>query len=144
MHADTQQVLLEAPFQEVFDFVADAENLPLWAIHCAKSVHRREAAWRVATAGREVGLRIAADKARGTVDFVISPAPAVEVKAYCRVMPVDPDRSILTFTQVQFPGISEEAFAAQVKALVEELEILASLMAAKGAALEGPSGRSAA
>lgn len=91
MRSDTQTVTISSPAQEVYAFVADPENPPRWAIGFAKSVARGEdGRWVVESPAGPVGLRVEADAERGTVDFVMEPAPGVEAVAYSRTSPARP------------------------------------------------------
>src|SRR5688572_6911008 len=73
MKADTQAISIKAVPSRVLDLVADPLNLPRWAVGFARAVRRDGDRWMVTTAGGEVGLRIQADRAAGTVDFHIEP-----------------------------------------------------------------------
>lgn len=126
MKADTQAVSIEAPPSRVLDLIADPENLPRWAVGFARAVRRDGERWIVTTGGGEVGLRIRADRAAGTVDFVLEPAPGVEALAASRVIPRGA-ASELVFTQFQAPGMPDEAFRASVEALGHELKVLKAL-----------------
>ncbi len=132
MRTDTQAVTLDAPAATVFEFLADPENLPRWAIGFAHSIRREGEGWRVVTAQGEVGVRIAADARLGTVDFHITPTPDVEVVAYSRVLPA-PGGAVYVFTQLQAPGMPDAAFDGQVRALREELVVLQSIVRARHA-----------
>ena len=127
MRADTQTVSIDAPAGRVTRFLADPANLPRWAVGFAKAVRQEGGRWRVRTGAGEVALRIDADPARGIVDFVISPAPGVELLAASRVIPRGAGCEY-TFTQFQAPGMSDEAFRMSVKALAHELSVLKALM----------------
>jgi hypothetical protein len=132
MRADTQAVTLDAPATTVFDFLADPENLPRWAVGFAHAVRRDGDAWQVRTAQGEVGLRLAADAARGTIDFHMAAGPGAEAVAYSRVIPA-PEGAVYVFTQLQETGMSDAAFDGQVRALREELVVLQAIMRARHA-----------
>jgi hypothetical protein len=126
MRADTQSISIEATPSRVLDLVADAQNLPRWAVGFARAVRRQGEDWIVATGQGEVALRIRADRAAGTVDFLLSPAPGVEALAASRVVPRG-QASEFVFTQFQAPGMPDEAFRASVEALRHELVVLKAL-----------------
>lgn len=131
--ADTRAVTINAPADHVFDFVADAENLPRWAVGFARSVRRDEGTagrWIVATGQGEVPVTLRSDRALGVVDFHLMPAPGVEVVAFSRVVP-NGEGAEYVFTQVQSPGMSDQVFEAQVHALVEELQVLRAVLHAR-------------
>ncbi len=128
MRTDTQTITLPAPPAEVIDFVADPENLPRWAIGFAQKIRQQDDEWVVTTPQGEVAVRIETDRSRGTVDYVMSPAPGVELTAYSRVLP-NGDGAELVFTQLQAPDMPDQVFEGQIEALHHELGILANLLA---------------
>jgi hypothetical protein len=127
---NTQSVSLAASSAQVFDFIADPESLPLWAVGFCRRIRRESATWIVTTAQGDVPIRFATNRAAGTIDFYFSPAPAVEVAAFSRVVP-NGEGSEYVFTQFQSPGMPDAAFAAQVSALAEELRVLSSVIRAQ-------------
>ena len=72
-------------------------------------------------------VRIDVDHACGTVDFHMEPAPGVSVSAFSRVLPAG-DGALYVFTQLQGPGMPDEVFEAQVRALAHELVALKAIM----------------
>ena len=132
MRTDTQTIALDGDRDHIFRFIADAENLPRWAVGFCRSIVRDGAGWIVRTADGEVGLRMTTDAETGVIDFHMIPAPGVEVTAFSRVVPA-PGGALFAFTQVQSPGMPDEVFAAQVTALGEELEVLRHVVRAQAA-----------
>ncbi len=126
MHANTKTVSIDANPIKVWQFLADPRNLPRWAVGFAKSVREEGGRWFVQTGAGEMGVRVMADDAGGVVDFWMSPAPGVEVLAASRVIPRG-DGSEYTFTQFQAPGMSDETFLKNVKALEHELTVLKAI-----------------
>ena len=134
LRSDTQAVSIEAYPEHVYSFVADPENLPAWAVGFCRAIRwdGRAEQWIVATAQGEIPIRYATDPATRTIDFYFSPAPDVEVAAFSRVVPNDRGSEYI-FTQFQPPGMADDAFAAQIRALMEELQVLRALMHARAA-----------
>jgi hypothetical protein len=132
MRVDTQAVTLNAPAGTVFDFLADPENLPKWAVGFAHGIRRSGDEWRVRTAQGEVGIRFVTNRDRRTIDFHIAPVPGIEVVAYSRVLD-GPAGSEYVFTQFQTPDMPDTTFDGQVHALREELAVLQGIMRARGA-----------
>ena len=139
MRADTQAVTVDAPATTLYDFVADPENLPKWAVGFAHAIRRDDGTdgtdgdvWHVRTGQGEVGVRFVTDARLGTVDFHMTPAPGVEVVAYSRVVP-SPEGAVYVFTQLQAPGMPDAVFDAQVRALREELAVLQAVVRARHA-----------
>ncbi len=124
MRSDTQTITVERHPQEVFAFVAEPTNLPVWAKGFARAIQRDGDAWRVTTPhGEEVGIRYVADPACGIVDFHISAAPGVEFITASRVVPNGAGAEYI-FTQFQPPAMPDAVFEGQVRTLAQELVIL--------------------
>jgi hypothetical protein len=130
MRTDTQAIMLEGDRDHVFHFIADPANLPKWAIGFCRSIGQTGDGWLVQTSQGEVALRMTTDDTDGVIDFHMAPAPGVEVTAFSRVVPV-PGGAAYIFTQVQAPGMPDEAFDAQVTALREEFEVLRHIIRAQ-------------
>jgi hypothetical protein len=104
--------------------VADGGKLPLWAIGFAKAVEPDGDRWLVTLAsGERLPLRIDSDDATGVVDYVMIPAPGVEVPAHTRVM-AHAGGTLYTFSIHQTPDIPDDVFEAQVAELQRELTVL--------------------
>lgn len=130
MRSDTQSVTLDAPAPTVFALLAEPANLPLWAVGFCRAIRPGAEGWIVTTSTGEVGLRYEVNRAAGTIDFRMTPAPGVELTAYSRVIS-NAEGADYVFTQQQAPGMTDDAFAHQVEALREELAVLRSLVRAR-------------
>ncbi|MGH7709892.1 MAG: SRPBCC family protein [Gemmatimonadaceae bacterium] len=136
--SDTRAVTIEAPVDQVFDFIADPANLPRWAVGFCRAIHRDDdkpvdsGRWIVSTARGDVPIRYVTDRTLGVIDFYLSPAPGIDAIAFSRVVP-NGDGAEYVFTQFRAPGMSDELFEGQVRALMEELQVLRSLMRARAA-----------
>jgi hypothetical protein len=123
VRTSTQSITIAAAPADVYEFVADPERLPRWAIGFAKAIRRERGTWLVRTgAGDELPLRIDADPARGVVDFHAGPAGA-EVPSTTRVVP-NGDGSEYVFTMFQPAEMPDETFEAQIAELQRELTVL--------------------
>jgi hypothetical protein len=129
MRSDTQTMTVHADPDTLFAFLAEPRNLPKWAVGFCRDIRRDGDAWVVATGQGEVTLRVEADPSARTVDFRMSPAPGVEVLAASRVVPNGAEAEYV-FTQFQPDGMPDQAFAANVRALSEELLVLKHAAAA--------------
>jgi uncharacterized protein YndB with AHSA1/START domain len=131
--SDTRSIAIDAPREHVFAFVADPENLPRWAVGFCRSIRRDEAGrWIVSTGQGELPVRYETNEQAGTVDFHLTTAPDTELAAFSRVV-ANGDGAEYVFTQFQHPGMSDDAFEAQVRALGEELHVLRGLLHARAA-----------
>ena len=129
---DTQSVTIEVAPSHVFAFLAEPENLPLWAVGFCRSIRQDTGAdrWIVTTTQGDVPIRFAALEAAGTIDFYFTPVPGAELAAFSRVVP-NGDGSEYIFTQFQSSGMPDEVFEAQVRALTGELRVLQGLLMAR-------------
>lgn len=128
MRFDTQGVVVEADVTHVTGFVGNGANLPRWAIGFAREVEADEDGWVVVTgSGERVPTRIETDPGTGVVDFVMTPVPGVTVTAWSRSVDA-PGGTLFTFTQTQPPGMPDEVFDAQVRALGHELAALKAML----------------
>jgi hypothetical protein len=127
MRADTKTISIDADPGKVFRFLVDPAHLPRWALGFAKAVRRDGDRWVVTTGTGDVALRVSADPASGVVDFVMTPAPGVEVAAASRVLPRG-EGAEYVFTQVQPPGMPDEVFARSAAAVAHELTVLKALL----------------
>ncbi len=128
--SSTRGVTIESSPAEVFDFLADPENLPKWAVGFCRSIRREGERWLVLTSQGEVPIRIVADREWGVIDFHFAPAPGVEAAAYSRIVP-NGDGAEYVFTQFQTDGMPDHVFEGQVRALAEELLVLRGLLHAR-------------
>jgi hypothetical protein len=127
MRTDTQTIFIETSFEHAFRYLADPENLPRWAAAFAQQIKPHREGWVVTTPQGELGMRYVTHSSLGIVDYHISSAPAVEVVAHSRLIPVG-EGVLYVFTQVQPSGMSDQAFDGQVRTLTRELRLLKSLL----------------
>jgi hypothetical protein len=124
MRTHTTSVEIESAPEHTFSVVADGGKLSLWAIGFAKAVEPDGDRWLVTLAsGERLPLRIDSDAATGVVDYVMLPAPGIEVPAHTRVMP-HAVGTLYAFSMHQTPDIPDDVFEAQVAELERELTVL--------------------
>lgn len=124
MHAHAKTARLAAPASSVFDFLADIENLPRWAVTFCKKLARVEGGYRVTTPGGDIWFRIDGDAKTGVIDLRGGPDPDRMAHWPMRVIDDGLGGSVLTFTAIQAPAESDEVFARQCAALDHEFEVL--------------------
>jgi hypothetical protein len=131
--SDTRGVTIEATPTSVYEFVANPQNLPYWAVGFCRSIRPDTGdRWMVTTATGEVAIRYELNQAAGTIDFRFAPVSGLEARAYSRVVP-NGDGAEYIFTQFQFAGMPNEVFEGQVRALADELQVLRGLIHARTA-----------
>lgn len=135
LRSDTRAITIEADAKEVFAFVADPENLPRWAVGFCRAIRPDPGTpdrWIVTTVQGEVAVRYVTDAALGAIDFYLCPTPGMELPAFSRVVP-NGDGAEYVFTQFQASEMPDDVFEGQVRALVEELQVLRGLIMARAA-----------
>jgi hypothetical protein len=132
MRSNTENVTVNVDHRQLFEFLADPNNLPKWAVGFCRSIRRDGERWVVQTQQGEVAIRYVTDPSLGIIDFYITPAPGIEVAAFSRVLP-NAGGSEYVFTQFQTPDMPDNLFERQVRALKEELVVLRALMHAQAA-----------
>jgi hypothetical protein len=120
----TVTALFPAPKERVFSYLAEVENLPLWATDFARELKRVDGEWKVVNGLGEFVFRIEADSRTGVIDMLAGPTPDELGLFPTRVVPVGDDASAFTFTMFQGPGQPDEIFDAQYRSLLRELENL--------------------
>jgi hypothetical protein len=124
MKSDTKTITIERDEQTVYEFVANPENLPIWAKGFARNIRPAGQAWIIETPhGEDLNVRYVTDAGFRIVDFHISPAPGVEFVVPSRVVPNGTGAEYI-FTQFQLANMPDAVFEGQVRTLTQELAIL--------------------
>ena len=126
MKALTETIVLEAPGQDVFDYLADVRNLPGWATEFARELKVVDGGTKVVNGRSELFFRIQADRSTGVIDMLAGPSEDELARFPTRVVELPGNSSLFTFTMVQGPGMSDALFAEQHASLVRELENVAA------------------
>ncbi|QNE16735.1 SRPBCC family protein [Kribbella qitaiheensis] len=117
--AETRTISIAATPSEVFDFVADARNLPRWAPGFAPTIEPSGDEWVVDNGTDQLRLIVRGSREHGTVDILR--AQDHRVGGFTRVLP-NGDGSEYQFT-IFFPaGTPETAVADQLKIIEDELQ----------------------
>lgn len=124
MRTHVESIEISAPTDEAHAFLADPEKLPVWAIGFAKAIEHSDDGWIVTTAsGERVGIRVVSEPEHGIVDYVMTPAPGVQLAARTRVVAAN-GGALYTFAMLQAPGMPDAMFDQQVSELKRELTVL--------------------
>lgn len=129
MNTSTHTLSLNASKEATFAFLSRIENLPKWATRFCRHLRRDEKGrTKITTPQGEIFFRIAADPATGVIDMYGGPAPDQEAYWPARVVALPEHGSLFIFTAMQYPGISDDAFAAQCEGLQAEFEHIRKLV----------------
>jgi hypothetical protein len=118
----TVTAVLDAPSDEVFDFLSRVENLPLWATDFARELKYVDGQTRVVNGLGEFVFRIDADSATGVIDMFAGPREEEMALFPTRVASLGAGRSAYTFTMFKQPEMPDELFESQHRSLEREFE----------------------
>jgi hypothetical protein len=118
----TVTAVVDAPSAEVFAFVSDVANLPLWATDFARELKLEDGKAKVVNGLGEFWFRIEADPATGVVDMYAGPTEDAMAVFPTRVVALGPAKSAYTFTMFKAPEMPDELFESQHRSLVREFE----------------------
>jgi hypothetical protein len=117
---ETVTAVLPAPPNEVFDYLADIENLPEWATEFARRLERDGPDYKVVNGLGEFFIEIRADPATGVIDMYAGPAKDRMAIFPTRVVGLPDGTSAFTFTMFQASDTPDELFESQHASLRRE------------------------
>jgi hypothetical protein len=129
MISRTVTAVLDAPSEEVFEFLSRVENLPLWATDFARELKYVDGEARVVNALGEFVFRIEADAATGVIDMFAGPQEEEMALFPTRVVSLG-GRSAYTFTMFKAPEMPDDLFESQHRSLEREFENIRSRFSA--------------
>jgi hypothetical protein len=122
MEARTVTAVLEAPRDEVFDYLSRIENLPRWANEFARELKYEGGKAKVVNGLGEFFFAIDADSETGVIDMYAGPTEDDFALFPTRVVELPGRRSAYTFTMFQAPAIPDELFESQYQSLLREFD----------------------
>lgn len=139
MRSETVTAVLEAPKDDVFEYLSRIENLPEWATEFARELKWRDGEAVVVNGLGELVFRIQAEPDTGVIDMLAGPSADELALFPARVVSLPNDRSAFTFTMFQGPGMPDDLFESQHASLRREFENIEREFGADGS--PKPSGR---
>lgn len=127
---DVQSVSINAPAGQVFEFVANPANLPIWT-KAFQQANNEQAVMVTPEGELSFKLEVRATEEQGTVDWYMYFPDGSQGTAYSRVTP-NGEASVYTFVLMAPPTPLEQlegAFDEQKKILAQELQNLAGQFA---------------
>ena len=122
MRNETVTAVLPAPANEVFNYLADIENLPEWATEFARRLERDGPDCKVVNGLGEFLFEIRADPATGVIDMYAGPTKDRMAIFPTRVVGLPDGTSAFTFTMFQAPDMPDELFESQHASLRREFD----------------------
>jgi len=126
MEHRTVTTVLDAPKEQVFDYLSRIENLPDWATEFARELKYEEGKAKVVNGLGEFYFTIDADPATGVIDMFAGPAEDELALFPTRVVELPGGRSAYSFTMFRGPEMPDELFESQYQSLLREFENLRS------------------
>jgi len=120
MRSETVTTVLDAPPDEVFDWMSQIENLPRWATDFARELVREGERWKVRNGLGEFYFEIRADRETGVIDMLSGPTPEELAVFPTRAVGLPGGRTAYTFTMFQAPDMPDELFESQHASLKRE------------------------
>ena len=120
----TVTAVLDTPPEEVFAFLSNVDNLPLWATDFARELKYEDGQAKVVNGLGEFFFEIRADRESGVIDMLAGPHEEALQLFPTRVVPLGDGGSAFIFTMFQAPGQPDEQFEGQYHSLVREFENL--------------------
>jgi hypothetical protein len=125
MEATTVTVTIDRPPEEVCSFVTDLQNLPRWSFF--ESAAEDGPDWMVTTSGGESRLRLASPNQFGVLDHHVTTPNGSEIYIPMRVV-ANAGGSEVMFTAYRMPGMTDDAYAADVAQVRADLESLKRIL----------------
>jgi hypothetical protein len=122
VEARTVTTVLDAPKEQVYDYLSKIENLPEWATEFARELKFEDGKAKVVNGLGEFYFTISANPETGVIDMYAGPSEDELGLFPTRVVALPGDTSAFTFTMFQAPGMPDELFESQHQALLREFE----------------------
>ena len=123
MLTKTLVALLPAAREDVYSFLSNINNLPVWATEFCQSLKKEGGQYKVHTCtGHDLVFKIDADAASGRIDMFAGPTEEQMGMFPTRVVPLQKSLTAYIFTMFQGPGMSEASFNQQAESLRREFD----------------------
>jgi len=126
----TVTAVLDAPKQEVFEYLAQVENLLDWATEFAHELKHEDGEAKIVNHLGELYFRIAADADTGVIDMYAGPTRDALALFPSRVIARPDGRSAYSLTMFKEPETPDELFEAQYESLRREFDNIRARFAA--------------
>lgn len=122
MTSRTVTTVLDAPNEEVFDYLSRIDNLPKWANEFARELKIEGTTTKVVNGLGEFYVSIDADRDTGVIDIYAGPSESELALFPARVVALPAGGSAFSFTMFQGAEIPDEVFESQYQSLLREFE----------------------
>lgn len=122
MSSRTVTAVLEAPKEQVFDYLSQIANLPKWASEFARELKYEDGKAKVVNGLGEFYVSIDADPDTGVIDMYAGPTESELALFPTRVVALPAGGSAFSFTMFQGAAMPDELFESQYQSLLREFE----------------------
>ena len=122
MSSRTATAVLEAPKEQVFDYLSQIANLPKWASEFARELKYEDGKAKVVNGLSEFYVSIDADRDTGVIDMYAGPTESDLALFPTRVVALPAGGSAFSFTMFQGAEMPDELFESQYQSLLREFE----------------------
>jgi hypothetical protein len=136
MTSRTVTAVLPAPREQVFAFLSELENLPLWATEFARELKLEDGAVRVVNGLGEFYFRIDADPETGVIDMYAGPREDQMATFPTRVIALGEQSCAYTFTMFKDPEMPDDLFESQYRSLEREFDNIRARFASETASCQ--------
>jgi hypothetical protein len=129
----TVTAVLDAPQQDVFDYLSRVENLPEWATDFARELKYENGKAKVVNGLGEFYFSIEADPETGVIDMYAGQSEEELALFTTRVVPLGEGQSAYSFTMFKSPAMSDDLFESQYESLRREFDNIRARFASEHA-----------
>ena len=122
MSSRTVTAVLDAPNEQVFDYLSQIVNLPKWASEFARELKYEDGKTKVVNGLGEFYVSIDADPDTGVIDMYAGPTESDLALFPTRVVALPAGGSAFLFTMFQGAEMPAELFESQYQSLLREFE----------------------
>jgi hypothetical protein len=122
MISRTVTAVFDAPRDDVFAFLSNVDNLPLWATDFARELRYENGKAKVSNGLGEFYFSIDADPETGVIDMYAGPTEDAMALFPTRVVALGAETSAYTFTMFKAPDMADELFESQYRSLQREFD----------------------
>jgi len=124
MNIQTLTVTVSAPREVVFNFFADIENLPKWAVGYCERVTLQRGGWWALTAEGDQTVAIDINADSGVVDLRSGHGRERVSLVPIRIVALEPRLTLVSVTLIDVAGLGAESFSRRCRLLREALKKL--------------------
>ncbi len=122
MSSRTVTAVLDAPKEQVFEYLSQIVNLPEWATEFARELRHEDGKVKVINGLGEFYVSIDADRTTGVIDMYAGPTESDLALFPTRVVALPAGGSAFLFTMFQGAEMPDELFESQYQSLLREFE----------------------